>query len=119
MKSAGHKYSYGHTLILSGGPGKTGAARLAARGALRIGAGLVTIACPQQALWEVSTHVTAIMVRTLDGAPGLAETLEDERLNALCLGPGMGLGPDTQALVLAALEISSGDSVGRRRADPV
>ncbi len=100
-----HKYTHGHALILSGGPGKTGAARLAARGALRIGAGLVTLACPQQALWEVATHVTAIMCKPLDGAPGLAELLDnDNRLNALCLGPGLGLGPDTQALVLAALK---------------
>ncbi len=99
-----HKYAHGHALVLSGGPGKTGAARLAARGALRIGAGLVTIACPQQALWEVATHVTAIMCKTLDGPPGLREILEDDRLNALCLGPGLGLGADTQALVLEALK---------------
>ncbi len=98
-----HKYSHGHALILAGGPGKTGAARLAARGALRIGAGLVTLGCPQKALWEVATHVTAIMVQTLTGPPGLREVLEDERINALCLGPGMGLGADTPALVLEAL----------------
>lgn len=103
-KIGAHKYTHGHALVLSGGPHKTGAARLAARGALRIGAGLVTIACPKQALWEVSAHVTAIMVKTLDGPPGLTEILVDERLNALCLGPGMGLGPDTQMLVLAALK---------------
>ncbi len=104
LKLGDHKYTHGHALVLSGGPGKTGAARLAARGALRIGAGLVTLACPQKALWEVATHVTAIMVETLDGPPGLREVLEDERLNALCLGPGMGLGADTQALVLEALK---------------
>jgi len=99
-----HKYSHGHALVLSGGPGKTGAARLAARGALRIGAGLVTLGCPGKALWEVATHVTAIMVQTLDGPPGFREMLEDGRINALCLGPGMGLGADTQALVLEALK---------------
>ncbi len=103
LKGGDHKYSHGHALILSGGPGRTGAARLAARGALRIGAGLVTIACPKQALAEVACQVTAIMCRVLDGPPGLREVLEDERLNALCLGPGLGLGADTQALVLAAL----------------
>ena len=103
-----HKYTHGHALILSGGPGKTGAARLAARGALRIGAGLVTIGCPQQALWEVATHSTAVMCAPLDGVPGLNEKLQDERLNAFCLGPGMGLGADTQALVLAALEAKRG-----------
>ncbi len=99
-----HKYSHGHALILTGGPGKTGAARLAARGALRIGAGLVTLACPPNTLAEVAHHVTALMCRPLDGAPGLREMLEDDRLNALCLGPGMGLGPDTQALVVEALK---------------
>ncbi len=102
--SEGHKYSHGHALILTGGPGKTGAARLAARGALRIGAGLVTLACPNNALSEVATQVTAIMTRPLDGAPGLREMLEDERLNAICLGPGMGLGADTQALVIETLK---------------
>ena len=101
--NAHHKYTHGHALVLSGGPGKTGAARLAARGALRIGAGLVTLGCPGKALWEVATHVTAIMVQTLDGPPGFREMLEDARINALCLGPGMGLGVDTQALVLEAL----------------
>jgi len=100
----GHKYSYGHALILTGGPGKTGAARLAARGALRIGAGLVTLGCPRSALYEVATQSTAIMCLPLDGTPGLSEALEDTRLNALCLGPGLGLGPDTQALVLTALK---------------
>lgn len=99
-----HKYEYGHALILTGGPGKTGAARLAARGALRSGAGLVTLACPKNALSEVAAHVTALMCRALDGAPGLREMLEDDRLNALCLGPGMGLGADTQALVIEALK---------------
>ncbi|MEO0915853.1 MAG: NAD(P)H-hydrate dehydratase [Pseudomonadota bacterium] len=99
-----HKYAHGHALILTGGPGKTGAARLSARGALRIGAGLVTLACPPNTLGEVAAHVTALMCRPLDGAPGLREMLEDERLNALCLGPGMGLGADTQALVIEALK---------------
>ena len=99
-----HKYAHGHALVLTGGPGKTGAARLAARGALRIGAGLVTLGCPRSALYEIATHSTAIMCRPLDGAPGLTEALEDARLNVLCLGPGLGLGPDTQAMVLAALK---------------
>ncbi len=107
-----HKYTHGHALILSGGPGKTGAARLSARGALRIGAGLVTIACPRIALAEVAHQTTAIMCRPLDGAPGLREALEDERLNALCLGPGLGLGADTQALVLEALKATAARGPG-------
>lgn len=86
-----HKYSHGHALILTGGSGKTGAARLAARGALRIGAGLVTLGVPPSAQMEVASQITAIMLQRVDGAEGLEEVLQDARLNALCLGPGMGL----------------------------
>ncbi|WP_170359021.1 NAD(P)H-hydrate dehydratase [Ruegeria arenilitoris] len=90
-ESTSHKYSHGHALILSGGAGKTGAARLAARGALRIGAGLVTLAVPPAAQMEVAAQVTAIMLQRIEGADGLTQVLQDERLNALCLGPGVGL----------------------------
>ncbi|UWQ76490.1 NAD(P)H-hydrate dehydratase [Leisingera sp. M658] len=103
-KAAGHKYSHGHALILSGGHGKTGAARLAARGALRIGAGLVTVGSPRSAMFENAANLTAIMLRQIDGAHGLVELMEDERLSAICLGPGMGRGADTQAMVFAALK---------------
>lgn len=86
-----HKYSHGHALILSGGAGKTGAARLAARGALRIGAGVVTIATPPSAQMEVAGQITALMLRRIKDANALAEVLQDARINALCLGPGMGV----------------------------
>ncbi len=99
-----HKYSHGHALVLSGGHGNTGAARLAARGALRIGAGLVTVGSPRSAMFENAANLTAIMLRQIDGALGLAELLEDARFNALCLGPGLGLRADTQALVLTVLK---------------
>ncbi|WP_342773436.1 NAD(P)H-hydrate dehydratase [Aliishimia ponticola] len=103
-KGGAHKYDAGHALVISGGPHKTGAARLAARGALRIGAGLVTLACPLRAMPEVAGHVTAIMLKGLDGPSGLAEILEDTRFNAICLGPGMGLGQITANLAQVALE---------------
>jgi len=93
-KRSGHKYHHGHALILSGGVGRGGAARLAARGALRIGAGLVTVACPPSALIENAARLDAIMLRPLRGeseADALAALLEDTRINALCLGPGLGV----------------------------
>jgi hydroxyethylthiazole kinase-like uncharacterized protein yjeF len=99
----GHKYTYGHALILSGGPGKTGAARLAARGALRIGAGLVTLGVPPSAQMEVASHVTAIMLRRVHDAEALTEVLADQRFNALCLGPGLGVDEPARALVRAVL----------------
>ncbi|MBY6055827.1 NAD(P)H-hydrate dehydratase [Leisingera daeponensis] len=99
-----HKYSHGHALVLSGGHGKTGAARLAARGALRIGAGLVTVGSPRSAMFENAANLTAIMLRQIDGAHGVSELLEDTRFNAVCLGPGLGRGADTQAVVMAVLK---------------
>lgn len=88
---AGHKYAHGHALVLTGGSGKTGAARLAARGALRIGAGLVTLGVPPSAQMEVASQITALMLRRIDGVDGLVAALADDRLNALCLGPGLGV----------------------------
>ncbi|MEL0438695.1 NAD(P)H-hydrate dehydratase [Phycobacter sp. K97] len=90
-KSEGHKFWHGHALILTGGSGKTGAARLSARGALRIGAGLVTLGVPPSAQQEVACQITALMLQRVADAEALTKVLEDSRLNALCLGPGMGL----------------------------
>ncbi len=99
----GHKYCYGHALVLSGGPGRGGAGRLAARGALRVGAGLVTVGCPVAALAENSARLDAVMLTTLDSAGDLRAFLADPRVNALCMGPGLGLDRARQ-LVPTALE---------------
>ena len=99
----GHKYGRGHALVLSGPLVSTGAARLAARGALRAGAGLVTVATPQDALSVHAAALTAIMTRVCDGPEDLAELLNDPRKNAVVMGPGMGVGPATRAMVDAAL----------------
>ncbi len=98
-----HKYHHGHAVILSGPSPKGGAARLAARGALRVGAGLVTVAAPPDAIRDHAAQLTAVMLRAVGDAGALAEMLSDPRLNALCLGPGLGTGPETRALVAAAL----------------
>lgn len=98
-----HKYFYGHALIISGGSGKTGAARLAARGALRIGAGVVTLGVPPSAQMEVAGHITAMMLTRVSDGEALSGILQDDRLNALCLGPGLGVGDRTRELVVAAL----------------
>ena len=100
----GHKYDRGHAVAVSGGPETTGAARLAARAALRAGAGLVTVACPPEALAVNAAQLTAVMTRTFDGAAGFATLLADRRKNAVLLGPGNGVGEATRRNVLAALE---------------
>jgi NAD(P)H-hydrate epimerase len=99
----GHKYLRGHAVVVSGPIYSTGAARLAARGALRAGAGLVTVASPRDAIAVNASQLTAIMVREADGARGLADLLADPRKNALLIGPGHGVGEGTRSMVLAAL----------------
>jgi NAD(P)H-hydrate repair Nnr-like enzyme with NAD(P)H-hydrate dehydratase domain len=83
-------------------PGRGGAARLAARGALRIGAGLVTLAVPPEALPENAARLDAVMLRPVSDAAALTALLADPRLNALCAGPGLGT-TDREAALLAAL----------------
>src|SRR5215469_12188156 len=100
----GHKYTRGHAAVVSGGLSFTGAARLAARGALRAGAGLVTIATPREALAVNAAANLAVMVRPVDGADELAHFLGDPRRNVVLLGPGGGVGQLMRDLVLTALK---------------
>ncbi len=85
-----------------------GAARMAARGALRIGAGAVTVGCPPSALIENAAQLNAVMLRRVPGADALSEVLTDKRINALCLGPGLGTGAREADLVRAALTAGRG-----------
>jgi len=98
-----HKYARGHAVVVSGPASKTGAARLAARGALRAGAGLVTLSSDEGALAVNAAHVTAVMVRKVDDARELADLLLDRRFNAVLIGPGAGVDEDTRRKALVAL----------------
>ena len=108
-RAEGHKYSRGHCVVVSGPAHATGAARLAARAALRVGAGLVSVASPPEAVAVNAAHLTAIMIKPFDGARGLTHLLSDKRLNAVALGPGLGVSAETCELVNVALR--SGASV--------
>ncbi len=99
----GHKYARGHAVVVSGNLASTGAAQLSARGALRAGAGLVTVLSPDDALGANAASLIAVMVRRMNGKAGFADILTDRRLNACVIGPGAGIGEDTRALVLTAL----------------
>jgi ADP-dependent NAD(P)H-hydrate dehydratase / NAD(P)H-hydrate epimerase len=101
-----HKYSHGHAFILSGPSGRGGAARLAARGALRIGAGVVTVGCLPEAIPENAARLDAVMLRLVADGAALAGVLEDQRINALCLGPGMGTSAREAGLLGVALGVS-------------
>jgi NAD(P)H-hydrate epimerase len=110
-RAAGHKYDRGHLLIVGGA--MTGAARLAARGGRRIGAGLVTVACATADRAIYAADQPGMIVRALGGPGGrasktvneaaLAALLEDRRFNALVIGPGAGPGAATRRLVETAL----------------
>ncbi|MGD0633283.1 MAG: NAD(P)H-hydrate dehydratase [Beijerinckiaceae bacterium] len=116
-RTAGHKYNRGHALVVSGPLAYTGAARLAARGALRAGAGLVTVATPADALAVHASALTAIMARVCDTPGDLEDILNDRRKNAVVLGPGLGVGQRTRDFVLAALagiEIDGDEGEPRR-----
>lgn len=102
-RADGHKYLRGHALVLSGGLAHTGAARLAARGALRAGAGLVTVATPREALCAHAAALTAIMTSICDDPGDLDALLADRRKNALIMGPALGVGGKTRDLVRRAL----------------
>ncbi|NBC31179.1 MAG: NAD(P)H-hydrate dehydratase [Alphaproteobacteria bacterium] len=94
----GHKYDRGHALVV-GGDRMTGAARLAARGARRIGAGLVTIIAPEPVLPIYASDLPGTLVSLQADWRAL---LDDPRRNALLIGPGAGSGAETANAVLEA-----------------
>lgn len=103
-KAGGHKFDHGHALVLCGGVGRGGAGRLAARAALRIGAGLVTLGCPPAALIENAARLDAVMLAPVRDDQSLVRLLGDARFRALALGPGLGLGTREAGLVAVALQ---------------
>ncbi len=105
-----HKGLFGHLLVVAGGPGKAGAAALCARGALRGGAGLVTLASRPEVALSLWTLVPEAMAAPLPGEgplsladlPALRAALEGK--SALAIGPGIPRGPETASLLGALLE---------------
>jgi hydroxyethylthiazole kinase-like uncharacterized protein yjeF len=99
----GHKYHRGHAVVVSGDMEMSGAARLAARAALRIGSGLVTIAAPPSAMVAHAGQLNAILLSDGQSPQDLTKLLEDNRKSAVVIGPGMGLGEHALERVMAAL----------------
>jgi hydroxyethylthiazole kinase-like uncharacterized protein yjeF len=102
-----NKGRYGHVLVVAGSRGKSGAAAMAGLAALRAGAGLVTVACPESALAGVAAHAPEVMTEPLAETPsgaiardalGKIHELAETR-SLVAIGPGLGTGEDALAVV--------------------
>lgn len=99
-----HKYKRGHLVVFSGGASHSGAARLAAKAGLNCGAGLVTVAAPQEAVAVNAGALTAVMVRQAENRNELAEWLDTAKISACVLGPGFGIGERARDFVSALMD---------------
>ncbi len=95
-----HKTSAGHVLVVAGSPGKVGAPQLVARGAMRAGAGVVTIATWPNAVTSIESRVLEAMTARIDPL-AIAESLDPilRGKHAVVVGPGFGLSDDARIAV--------------------
>ncbi len=105
-----HKGDFGRVLIVAGSLGRSGAAHLAALGAMRSGAGLVTVATPRSCLPMVAAMAPEYMTEPLDETPqgtidfAAIDRLLELKADVIAVGPGLGQAPGTAAFVHALLE---------------
>jgi len=102
-KPEGNKYDHGHAVILGGPAQSTGAAKIAARCALRVGAGLVSVACDAKALPIYAASFQAVMTKIVKGQHDFSRLISDNRVKAVLLGPGAGITSRTKDFALATL----------------
>jgi len=113
----GHKGTFGHVLVVAGSRGKTGAAAMTGLGALRAGAGLVTVASAASAVPVIAVYAAELMTAPLEeNDAGTISSRVDlaaiaEGKTVLAMGPGLGLHPDVEALVARAAETFEGPLV--------
>jgi NAD(P)H-hydrate epimerase len=94
----GHKGTFGHVLVVAGSRDKSGAAAMAGMGALRAGAGLVTVASDASAIPVIASHAPELMTAPLEELDRLVEGK-----TVIAMGPGLGRGPDIEAMVTRAV----------------
>jgi ADP-dependent NAD(P)H-hydrate dehydratase / NAD(P)H-hydrate epimerase len=106
----GHKGTFGHALIVAGSRGKTGAAALCGLGALRAGAGLVTVASAESAVPLIAAHAPELMTEPLAETPhgsialNAALATAAEGKTVVAMGPGLGRQPEISILVTSLVE---------------
>ncbi|MEH6475741.1 MAG: NAD(P)H-hydrate dehydratase [Sneathiella sp.] len=123
LNPVGHKYDRGHAAVVGGGVSSSGAARIAARAALRAGAGAVTAVCPPSALTVYAGALEAVMVKSIKDDEAFPVWLKDKRIGAVLIGPGNGTGNRTRAFVTAALQseahvVLDADALTEFQSDP-
>jgi ADP-dependent NAD(P)H-hydrate dehydratase / NAD(P)H-hydrate epimerase len=111
LASDTHKYARGHVAVFSGGPSSTGAARLAALAAARVGAGAVTLLSPGNALAVNAAHLTSIILRRVDGFAEAAEFIAARRPDAFVFGPAIGTGDEIGAFALDLIGAAAGRAI--------
>lgn len=99
-----HKFTRGYAVVWSGPELSTGASRLAATAAARIGAGLVSIVGSEEALRIHAAHVTSVMLKPVESDSALDHLLSDKRVTAFCIGPAAGVSPALKRNVVAGLK---------------
>lgn len=114
-----NKGTYGHALVLAGSPGKTGAAGMCAFSALRIGAGLVTLALPESLNDAMEAKLTEVMTEPLPetvertvafaALDRVLELMKGKRVVAI--GPGLSIHPETAELVRAVVNTAKAQIV--------
>jgi hydroxyethylthiazole kinase-like uncharacterized protein yjeF len=119
--SASHKHARGRMIVVSGEAPSTGAARLAARAGLRIGAGLVTVLSPPDALLVNGAHLEAVMLKPFETDIELEDAAAD--VDAAVIGPAAGLNESTVSNVFALARTGAGlvidaDALSVFRDDP-
>lgn len=119
--AASHKHARGRLVVISGEAWNTGAARLAARSGLRLGAGLVTLLSPAEALAVNAAHLEAVMLRPFDTDTELEQLAAD--VDAAIIGPAAGVNESTLMNVLAlartgAALVLDADAITVFRDDP-
>ncbi len=102
----GHKGTFGHALIVAGSIGKTGAAAMCGIGALRAGAGLVTVASDPEALGAISSHAPELMTESI---ANLRQAAEGKTV--IAMGPGLGRTAETEGLVAETMRDFGGPMV--------
>ncbi len=103
-----NKGKFGHVLVVAGSRSKPGAAAMAGLAALRAGAGLVTVACPESALASIASHTAELMTESLpETASGEIARPAFDRIAELAakrtliaMGPGIGTDDETREVVL-------------------